>query len=88
MKENLVFLYVCDMSSISLHMLEVKMLNNCFTKAKAIQVMVVNRIVLVLIISTLSHIPMEQASFVSIYTVQTHRLPFNIKHGLQTTDYV
>ena len=56
MKETLVFLYVCNKSSVSLHILEVKMLNNCFLRAKAIEVVVINRIVLVLVISTLSHI--------------------------------
>jgi len=60
---------------------EVKMLINCFPKAKAIQSRIrkQNNCLRLGAKSTSSRIPTEQASFVSIYTVQNRRFPVSIK---------
>ena len=57
---------------------EVKVLNSCFTKAKAFQVRFANKIYVNNCLSfgnksTSSRIPMEHGSFVSVYTLQNRR---------------
>lgn len=71
--------------------LEVKMINSCFSKAKAIQKVFVKRIILSSVSfgnkSMSSCTSTEQALCLLIYTVQNSRFLVSIKHGLQAMDY-
>ena len=63
--------------------------NSCSPKAKAIQSRVrkQNNCPSFGNKSTSSHIPAEQATFVSIYTVQNRWVLVSVKHGLRTGDW-
>lgn len=72
--------------------LEVKMINSCFSKAKAIQKVFVKRIIILSLVSfgnksMSSCTSTEQALCLLIYTVQNGRFVVSIKHELQTMDY-
>ena len=76
-------------TNMSTHCFEVKKLNNCSPKAKAIAILVRKRNNCPIFgkkKSKLSPIPKKKATFVSIYTVQNRRFPVIIKQGLRTVD--